>query len=217
MKVSYMAYGTREIHQFDWIFDTGSTSHICTQRNALIDYYPLQNSTITKISPTPATVMGEGTVMIHMSINGQTILHQLHDVLHVPNAPNCLLSATCFNDAGGKFEAGNKKCLLKDKTNNIVAEGIRVGRLYLLNGRAQLLGQERTNYATTPKLCWDQWHQCFRHISISALEQKNMVDGLFIDQSLIASKSCDACIQAKQTQKVTHRRLNIDLRHLEKG
>jgi hypothetical protein len=28
-----------------------------------------------------------------------------------------------------------------------------------------------------------------------------MVDGLFIDQSLIASKSCDACIQAKQTRK----------------
>ena len=81
---------------------------------------------------------------------------------------------------------------------------IRVGRLYLLNGRAQLLGQERTNYVAIPKLSWDQWHRCFRHISISALEhldQENMVDGLFIDQSLIASKSCDACIQAKQAWK----------------
>ena len=28
-----------------------------------------------------------------------------------------------------------------------------------------------------------------------------MVDGLFIDQSSIASKSCDACIQAKQARK----------------
>jgi hypothetical protein len=28
-----------------------------------------------------------------------------------------------------------------------------------------------------------------------------MVNGLSIDQSLIASKSCDACIQAKQAQK----------------
>jgi hypothetical protein len=153
-----MAYGTREINQFDWIFDTGSTSHICTQRDAFIDYYPLQNSTITGIGPTPATAIGKGTVMVHMSINRQTIPHRLRDVLHVPNAPNCLLSATRFDDAGGKFEGGNGKCLLKDKTNNIVAEGIRVGRLYLLNGRAQLLGQERTNYAATPKLSWDQWH-----------------------------------------------------------
>ena len=28
-----------------------------------------------------------------------------------------------------------------------------------------------------------------------------MVDGLFMDQSLITSKSCDACIQAKQARK----------------
>jgi hypothetical protein len=96
--------------------------------------------------------------MVHMSINRQTIPHRLCDVLHVPNAPNCLLSATHFDDAGGKFEGKNGKCLLKDKTNNIVAEGIRVERLYLLNGRAQLLGQERTNYATIPALSWDQWH-----------------------------------------------------------
>jgi hypothetical protein len=44
----------------------------------------------------------------------------------VPNALNCLLSATHFDDAGGKFKGGNGKCLLKDKTYNIVAEGIRV-------------------------------------------------------------------------------------------
>ena len=88
----------------------------------------------------------------------------------MPNAPNCLLSATCFDDAGGKFEGGNGKCFLKNKSDNIIVEGIKVGRLYLLHGRAQLLGQERTNYVATPKLSWDQWHRRFGDISISALE-----------------------------------------------
>jgi hypothetical protein len=74
-EVLYMAYGTREINQFDWIFNTGSTSHICMQRDAFIDYYPLQNSTITRIGPMPATAMGKGTMMVHMSINRQTIPH----------------------------------------------------------------------------------------------------------------------------------------------
>ena len=118
------------------------------------------------------------------------------------NAPNCLLSAAHFDDPGGKFEGGNGRCFLKNKLNNTIAKGTRIGRLYLLNGRAQLLGQERTNYAATPKISWDQWHWCFGHILISALErldQENMVDSLEIDQSLIASKTCDACIQAKQT------------------
>jgi short subunit dehydrogenase-like uncharacterized protein len=63
-EVSYMAYGTREINKFDWIFDTGTTSHICTQRDAFIDYHPLQNSTITGIGPTPATAMGKDTVLV---------------------------------------------------------------------------------------------------------------------------------------------------------
>ena len=157
-EASYMAFNTREINKFDWIFDTGSTSHICTQRDAFIDYYPLTNSTITGIGPTPASALGKGTVMVHMSVNGQTIPHRLRDVLHVPSAPNCLLSAARFDDAGGKFEGGDGRCFLKNKTNNIIAEGTRIGRLYLLNGRAQLLGQERTNYAAAPKLPWDQWH-----------------------------------------------------------
>ena len=74
-EASYMAYGTQKINQFDWIFDTGSTSHICTQRDAFIDYYPLNNSTITGIGLTPATALGKGTVMVHMSVNGQTIPH----------------------------------------------------------------------------------------------------------------------------------------------
>ena len=76
-EASYMAYGTQEINQFDQIFNTGSTSHICTQRDTFIDYYPLNNSTITGIGPTPATALGKGTVMVHMSVSGQTIPHQL--------------------------------------------------------------------------------------------------------------------------------------------
>ena len=42
------------------------------------------------------------------------------------------------------------------------------------------------------------------YISTSALEhlhQENMVEGLLIDQSPIASKSCDTCIQAKQARR----------------
>ena len=60
-----------------------------------------------------------------MSVNGQTIPNHLCDVLHVPNAPNCLLSAARFDDAGGKFEGGDGRCSLKNKTNNIIAEGVR--------------------------------------------------------------------------------------------
>ena len=73
-EILYVAYGTLEITKFDWIFDTGSTSHICTQRDTFIDYYPT-NLTISGVGPAPAMALGKGTVLVHMSINGQTIPH----------------------------------------------------------------------------------------------------------------------------------------------
>ncbi|TFK17284.1 hypothetical protein FA15DRAFT_555832, partial [Coprinopsis marcescibilis] len=84
--------------------------------------------------------------------------HTLRDVLHVPDAPNCLLSVSRFDDAGGKIEFESGKCILKDKNGRIVGAGHKHGRLYRLHARAQLLGQERTNYAASIKLTWDQWH-----------------------------------------------------------
>ena len=71
----------------------------------------------------------------------------------------------------------------------------------MLYARAILPGKERANYTSMEKLTWDQWHQQYGHISILALQlldKKNLVNGLEIDQSLIPSKSCDACIEAKQ-------------------
>ena len=91
---------------------------------------------------------------------------------------------------------------MRDKTGKIVGRGNKINRLYLLDARAQLLGQERTNYTnTTQKQTWDQWHKSFGHIAIPSLKclyQEEMVNRMAVDESSIPSKSCDACIQAKQ-------------------
>ena len=203
--VSYMALSNPKYTKFDWYFDTATTSHICTQRDAFIDYYPLQNSTIDGIGPNPAIATGRGTVLVNFSVDGKIIPPRLSNVLYVPNAANCLLSGTRFDDSGGIFTGGNGKCILKDKNGRIVGRGNKVDRLYLLDARAQLLGQERTNYAnTTQKRTWDQWHKNFGHIAVPSLErlyQEKMVDGMAVDESSIPSKSCEACIQAKQAHK----------------
>ena len=191
--------------KYDWYFDTATTSHICTQRDAFIEYYPLENATINGIGPNPAIPTGRGTVIVNFSVEGKIIPHRLSNVLHVPNAANCLLSGTRFDEGGGTFIGGNGKCSLKDRNGRVVGTGNKTERLYLLDARAQLLGQERTNYASTSqKRTWDQWHRNFGHIAIPSLEcinRENMVNGLAIDQSSIPSKSCDACIQAKQARK----------------
>lgn len=197
---SYMGYSTKEISKYDWLLDSGTTSHICTARDAFTEYYPLTNSTILGIGPGSAKAQGRGTVIVHMSVNGTIKRHQLRDVLHVPEAPNCLLSVSRLDDPKGHMEFKDGLCILKDKNNRVMGIGHKLQRLYLLDARAQLLGQERTNYASANKLSWDQWHRRCGHISMTSLQRlitENMVDGLDVNQSSIPSKTCESCIQAK--------------------
>jgi transposase InsO family protein len=70
-----------------------------------------------------------------------------------------------------------------------------------LNARAQSHAPEKANVAVPKKMSWDEWHRLYGHIGISGLEtlqRKGLVTGLEIDEGSIPSRTCEACIQAKQ-------------------
>ena len=88
--VSYMMHNNfHQILQYDWILDLATTSHICVICNSFINYIPLKDHTIKGLGD-PVTAHGCGTVLVDFPINRKMIHHQLCDVLHVPDAPNCL-------------------------------------------------------------------------------------------------------------------------------
>ncbi|KAJ3509513.1 hypothetical protein NLJ89_g5184 [Agrocybe chaxingu] len=69
-EVSYMAISnasTKEISKYDWLFDSGTTSHICTMREAFIDYHPLKNSSVHGVGSSTAA-QGRGTVLVKFAI-----------------------------------------------------------------------------------------------------------------------------------------------------
>ena len=86
------------------------------------------------------------------------ICHQLRDVLHMPDAPNCLLSIPRIDEAQGHVEMQGGKCTIKDKNGIIIGKGNLSGRLYILEAKTQFPSQEKANYAASNKLTWDQWH-----------------------------------------------------------
>ncbi|KAF9538360.1 hypothetical protein CPC08DRAFT_600673, partial [Agrocybe pediades] len=99
------------------------------------------------------------TVLVNFMVDGKTITHRLREVLHIPDAANCLLSGTQIDDAGGEFSGGNGRCTLKDKSGNVIGTGVKRGRLYLLNAIAQLHNPEKANFTNaTSTQTWDQWH-----------------------------------------------------------
>jgi len=202
---SYMANADPDrFSKLDWILDSGTTSHICTARDAFTDYAQLSNVTMQGVWKGQAEVEGRGTIVVKFSVEGKIIRHQLHDVLHIPDAPNCLLSISRLDDNGGHVDFQKEGCRLFDVKNQIIGEGRKVNRLYQLYAWAELPGQECANLTTPKALTWDQWHRHFRHISISGLERlkwEGLVDGLTVDESSIASPTCKSCIQAKQAHR----------------
>jgi hypothetical protein len=155
MSLNDIAYSSQESHKsssYDWILDSATTSHICTMREAFTDYTPLRNATIQGLGSHPITMQGCGTVIVNFNVDGKLIQHTLWEVLHTPDAENCLLSISHFDVGGGDILFKDWKAILQNKNSQTIGTGRVKNRLYLLDARAELPGQERANFASTQKL-----------------------------------------------------------------
>jgi hypothetical protein len=109
---------SREITKYDWLLDSGTTSHICTTRDAFTDFRTVEETLNGVGEGTP--VKGRGTVNLKFEFDGKTFTHQLRNTLYTPDAPNCLLSLSRFDDTNGKVDFNDGKCWLKDKDRKVI-------------------------------------------------------------------------------------------------
>lgn len=202
--VAYMARSDElDTSKLVWHLDSGTTSHICTMRDAFQTYTPLHNATVRGVGPDVARVEGTGSIILKFKVGNDVIAHEIKDALHVPGAPNCLLSVSRFDDGGGEVGFRKGECVLRNKDGKVVGTGRKEGRLYKLDARAVLI-REQANFATSDAKSWDHWHRVLGHIGISTLEkmhQKHVVDGFTIDESSIPSRTCTSCLEAKLTRQ----------------
>src|SRR5277367_3151728 len=200
--VAYMAGGQIVKSKDLWYLDSGTTSHISNNRDVYIDFVNTKPTPITGIGSS-AISTGYGTIPIEFKVKNKIFTHKLHHVLYLPDAPNCLISVSRFDEKGGRAIFYKGECFLEGKDKVIIGHGKMCGRLYLLDATA-INSNESSLYVSSPKLSWDQWHRRYGHISTTTLDRiskRGIVDGLSIDQSTIPSNTCEACIQAKQAHK----------------
>jgi hypothetical protein len=72
-------------------------------------------------------------VIVNFNVDGKIIRHMLWEVLHAPDAENCLLSISCFDAGGGDIQFKDGKAILWNKSNLTVGIGRVKNRLYLLD------------------------------------------------------------------------------------
>src|SRR5271163_3384612 len=105
--------------KYDWLADSRTTYHIDTMREMFIDYEPPTTQSIHGTGG-KVQVKGRGNVTLNFRVNGRTITHKLQNVLHAPNAANCLLSVSCLDQAGGRIEFANGTCRIVHKSGQII-------------------------------------------------------------------------------------------------
>ena len=71
-----------------------------------------------------AMTLGYGTISVKFKVNNKFITHKLQHMLYIPEAPNCLLSTSRFDETRGKVIIQKGKCSLEDKNGNTVGHGI---------------------------------------------------------------------------------------------
>ncbi|GBE84071.1 hypothetical protein SCP_0600490 [Sparassis crispa] len=188
------------------IADSGMTSHVTNLRDAITDFMPLEASSITGIGDQSIRALGRGTVKVNSRIGGKTFTFCLKDVLYAPKATNNLVSLTRLDEAGGHFDGGDGGITLRESGGHAIAEGRKIGRLYLLYMRAKIATpmNERANVAHEDNDSWESWHRRYGHLGITGLEwlyKEKMVEGLTIDENSMPLTQCEACVQAKQARR----------------
>ena len=138
---SYMANVGNTILKSDWLLDSGTTSHICTDRDAFITYQTVKDVSVSGIDG-ETHVHGIGVIMILLAVDGRKFRHLLQNVFYIPDAPNCLLSVSCFNDAGGEITFRKGKCRLLDQSGKVIGTGKKVNKLYILDASTEIQSRE---------------------------------------------------------------------------
>ena len=105
----YMARNSCEISKYNWLLNSGTTSHICTICEAFTEFSPIEEM-INGVGDTGTAVAGHGTIKIKFEFDGKTFIHQLCDTLYVPNVPNCLLSLSQIDNGGGSVDFNDGIC-----------------------------------------------------------------------------------------------------------
>lgn len=116
-----------------WIFNTGSTVHVCPDCSLFINYCKTTVKQVQGIRKTPATICGVGTVDLTLSNSTGTTHLRLTNVLYIPKSPLCLLSASRLEEVGGRVEFGAGEVVLYNTGGGVLGPAMHCNRLYALN------------------------------------------------------------------------------------
>lgn len=191
-KVSFLVENSKSGDIFEWVLDSGSSSHITFDKNALQEIVPVNTEIGVAKRGSALKIRQQGKI--------ETDKCLLRNVLYSPDITRNLLSVNAIVENGGEvlFNEDGAKVYIKGE---LIFEAVRQGNglftvaLSVLNKNEALLTQGSKALF---------WHNKLGHLGITNMKKLiSMSDGFKIgikelEQDL---KNCDVCLKTKMTRK----------------
>ena len=194
--------GENQTRRTDWIIDSGASCHMCWERDVFLTYKKLSNSTVKLGNGRTVSAAGEGIVKLKVHrADGKEVTLKLHRVLHVPEMSVNLLSVKDVTDRGFRLMFTENSCQIQTESGKIVAEGVKRGNLYLLDGKSERAGSiDEAHVAHVPDR--ELWHFRLGHIGDTGLDK--LCGGSISTRVVIKADCectfCEGCAKGKQTR-----------------
>ena len=181
---------------FDWIIDSGCTTHMCRNSKLLKDIHTIQ-SKITIAGPDTA-VTKIGTACFRAELKDKVTIFTLHNTLLVPFLFINLISQSKLE---GKFYINTKQGyqVRSRETDEVYMEARIVDGLYVIN-------QERPPIAMVANPTLATWHERLGHINVQRLKtmRDEGIPGIMFSDNELGSFKCESCILGKAHRAAIH-------------
>ena len=181
----------------DWVFDTGSCAHICSNVQVLRNKRKLEQGQVQLKVGNGALVAATFVGTVDLTLPTGLVL-TLHDVYFVPSISKNIISISVLDCNGYSFTIKDSCCSFSKDSIYYGSAYVREG-LYILDLEMPVLNVNAKRLKTSHKSSTLIWHCRLGHIN--DLRIKKLQDAGLLDQFDFESiDTCESCLRGKMTK-----------------
>jgi transposase InsO family protein len=189
---------------FDWLIDSGASTHICHQRSSFSSLRPLDQPVVINVADgraIRALAIGDIALDVRCAVTHEWSATTLRDVLFAPDLKMNLISVSRLTRDGWIVSFFDSQCRIALQDNRLVASSIKDSSdLYRVTSRIadhrDRMSASVSAVNSDPKL----WHARLGHLNTNAMQRlvrKQMVDGLPALPTTNDIGVCEGCALGK--------------------
>jgi len=192
-----------EPNDFLWCLDSGSTSHMCSNKHKYLELEESSEQGVLKLASKnlSSPIKGSGHVELNL-VQGNI---SLPNVLYVPDLTSNLLSVSKITDKGYTVVFRKHDAVITNTNDEIILKANKTNGLYYVNEAHEVKFDTNVeNQQVCNKTEIYDWHSKLGHLNVKSLmKAKETLQGIDFN-SKDSLDDCEVCIKGKLTRKPFH-------------